>query len=138
MTSRLDSHRKADIKPEMLSGVQMELHMNKYVIRGIAHACTNRKDDIFMQRRLVQNFTFMLELGQETCSLTKHTWRWIYSALWYFIPACCLVRFAAFLTSESSFYKSQLSVSQSVYQKVETFKNVPIILKLLRCFKGVS
>ena len=98
MTSYLDSQRTTDIKPEMLSGVQTGngTPHDKYDIRGIAHARTNRKDDIFMQRRLVQNFTFMLELGQETCSLTKHTWRWIYSALWYFFPACCLVRFAAF------------------------------------------
>ena len=33
-------------------------------IRGIAHAQTNRKDDIFMQRQLVQNFTFILEWGK--------------------------------------------------------------------------
>ena len=82
----------------MLSGVQTgngTLH-DKYNIRGIAHVQTNRKDDIFMQRRLVQNFTFILEWGQETCSLTKHTWRWTYSALQYFFPAYCLVRFAAF------------------------------------------
>ena len=65
-----------------------------YNIRGIAHARTNRKDDIFMQRRLVQNFTFILEWGQGTCLLTKHTLRWAYSR--YFPPACCLLRFAAF------------------------------------------
>merc|ERR1711954_487425 len=47
-----------------------------------------------MQRRLVQNFTFILEWGQGTCLLTKHTRRWAYS--WYFSPACCLLRFAAF------------------------------------------
>ena len=39
----------------------------------------NRKYDIFMQRRLVQNFTFILEWGQGTCSLMKHTQRWAYS-----------------------------------------------------------
>ena len=33
-------------------------------MRGIAHAQTNRKYDILMQRRLVQNFTFILEWGQ--------------------------------------------------------------------------
>ena len=95
MTSHLDSQGTTDIKPEILSGVQTgngTLH-DKFDIRGNAHARTNRKDVIFMQRRLVQNFTFMLELGQETYSLTKHTWRWIHSALWYFSPACCLVRF---------------------------------------------
>ena len=34
-------------------------------------------------------------MGQRTCLLTKHTRRWAYS--WYFFPACCLLRFAAFL-----------------------------------------
>ena len=48
-----------------------------------------------MQKRLVQNFTFILEWGQGTCSLMKHTWRWAYSR--YFFPACYLLRFAAFL-----------------------------------------
>merc|ERR1711942_38528 len=48
-----------------------------------------------MQRRLVQNFTYIFEWGQGTCSLTKHTWRWTHSALRYFFPACCLVCFAA-------------------------------------------
>ena len=43
----------------------------------------------------------MLALGEETCSLTKHTWRYIYSALWYFFPAWCLVRFAAFFFIKS-------------------------------------
>merc|ERR1711954_509344 len=47
-----------------------------------------------MQRRLVQNFTFILEWGQGTCSLKKHTRRWAYSR--YLFPACCLLRFAAF------------------------------------------
>ena len=54
MTSHLNSHRTTDIKPEMLSGVQtgnVTPHY-KYNIRGIAHARTNRKDNIFMQRRL--------------------------------------------------------------------------------------
>ena len=96
MTSHLNSHRTTDIKPEMLSGVQTGngTPHDIYNIRGIAHAQTNRKDDIFMQRRLVQNFTFILEWGQGTCLLTKHTLRWAYSR--YFSPACCLLRFAAF------------------------------------------
>ena len=98
MTSHLNSHGTTDIKPEMLSGVQTGngTPHDRYNIRGIAHARTNRKDDIFMQRRLVQNFTFILEWGQGTCSLTKHTRCWTYSALWYFFPACCQVHFVAF------------------------------------------
>ena len=54
MTSYLDSHTTTDVQPEMLSGVQTGngiLH-NKYNIHGIAHTRTNKKDDIFMQRRL--------------------------------------------------------------------------------------
>ena len=86
MTSHLDSHKTTDIKPEMLSGVQTgngSPH-GKYNIRGIPHARTKRKDDIFMQRRLVQNFTYIMEWGQGTCTLTKRTRRWTYSALWHF------------------------------------------------------
>ena len=67
MTSHRDSHTITDVKPEIIPGVQTGngIPHDKYNIRGIAHVRTNRKDDIFMQRRLVQNFTFMLELGQE-------------------------------------------------------------------------
>ena len=87
MTSHLDSHKTTDIKPEMLSGVQTRngTPYHKHDIRGIAYVRTNRKDDIFMQLRLVQNFTYILELGQGTSTLTMHTWRWTYSALRYFL-----------------------------------------------------
>ena len=56
MTSHLNSQRTTDIKPEMLSGVQTGngTPHDKYDIRSIAQARKNRKDDIFMQRRLVQ------------------------------------------------------------------------------------
>ena len=86
MTSHLNSHGTTDIKPEMLSGVQNGngTPHDKDDIRGIAHACTIRKDDNFMQRRLVQNFTYKMERGQGTCALTKRTWRWTYSALRHF------------------------------------------------------
>ena len=59
MTIHLDSHKTTDIKPEMLSGVQTGngTPHGKYNIRGIAHALTNSKDDIFMLRQLVQNLT---------------------------------------------------------------------------------
>ena len=54
MTSHIVSHTTTDIKPEMIPGVQTGngIPHDKYNIRGIAHARTNRKDDIFMQRRL--------------------------------------------------------------------------------------
>ena len=76
MISHLNSHRATDIKPEMLLGVQNGngTQHDKYNICGVAHARTNRKDDIFMQRLLVQNFMFILEWGQGTCSLTHGTW----------------------------------------------------------------
>ena len=59
MPSHLDNNTTTDIKPEMLSGVQTGngIPHDRYDIRGITHACTNRKDDIFMQRRLGQIFT---------------------------------------------------------------------------------
>ena len=52
----------------MLSGVQTgnEIPHDRYNIRGIAHAHTNRKDDIFMQRRLWKIFTCIFEWGQGT------------------------------------------------------------------------
>ena len=68
MTSHLNSHRTTDIKPEMLSGVQTGngTPHDKYDIRGIAHAWTNRKDYICKQRRQGQIFTCILEWGQRT------------------------------------------------------------------------
>ena len=63
MTSHLDSHKTTDIKPEMLLGVQTGngTPHGRYHKCGIAHARKNIKDDIFMQRRLVQSFTYILE-----------------------------------------------------------------------------
>ena len=54
MTSHLDSHTTSDVKPDMLSGVQTGngIPHDTHNIHGIAHAGTNRKDDIFMQRRV--------------------------------------------------------------------------------------
>ena len=54
MTSHINRHKTTNIKPEILSGVQTEngTPHGKYNTRGIAYARTNRKDDIFMQRRL--------------------------------------------------------------------------------------
>ena len=54
MTFHLNNHRTTDIKPEMLSGVQNGngTPHDKYNVRDIAHARTNRKERIFMQRRL--------------------------------------------------------------------------------------
>ena len=54
MTSHIGSHTTTDVKPDMLSGVQTEngIPHDRYNIRGIAHVRTNRKDAIFMQRRM--------------------------------------------------------------------------------------
>ena len=73
MTSQLDGHTTNDVKPEILSGVQTGngTPHDKYNIRGIVHARTNRKDDIFMQRQLGQIFTCILEWGQGTCKKSR-------------------------------------------------------------------
>ena len=54
MTSHRDSHTITDVKPEIIPGVQTGngIPHDKYNIRGNARARRNRKDDIFMQRRL--------------------------------------------------------------------------------------
>ena len=54
MTSHRDSHTTTDFKPEMIPGLKTGngIPHNKYNIRGIVHTHTNRKDNIFMQRRL--------------------------------------------------------------------------------------
>ena len=73
MTSHLDSHTTTDVKPYVLSGVKTVngISHDIYNILGIAHARTNRKDDILMQRRLEQIFTCILEWGQGTCKKSR-------------------------------------------------------------------
>ena len=57
MTIHLDCYATTDCKPEMLSGVETgnRIPHDEWNLRGIAHIY--RKDDIFMQRRLMQIFT---------------------------------------------------------------------------------
>ena len=65
-TSYLDSHTTNDVKLEMLSGVltgNRILH-DEYNVCGIAHARAYRKDDIFMQRELVQSFKCRRKWGK--------------------------------------------------------------------------
>ena len=52
MTSYRDSHTITEVKPEIIPGVQTGngIPHDEYYIRGIAHAHTNRKDDILMKR----------------------------------------------------------------------------------------
>ena len=54
MTFLHNSQTTTEVKPEMIPGVLTGngIPSDKYNIRGIAHTRTNRKDDIFMQRRL--------------------------------------------------------------------------------------
>ena len=55
MTShRGDIHIKIDVKPEVIPGIQTRngIPHDKCNLPGIAHARTNKKDDIFMQRQL--------------------------------------------------------------------------------------
>ena len=50
----MHSHTTTDVKPEMIPGVSTGngIPHDKYNISDIAHTRTNRKDDIYMQRRL--------------------------------------------------------------------------------------
>ena len=54
MTSHHDIYITTDVKPEMIPGIKTgnRIPHDKYDIRGIVHTHTNKKDDIFMQRRL--------------------------------------------------------------------------------------
>ena len=54
MTSHPDSHTTTDVKPEIIPGIQTRngIPPDKCNLHGIAHAHTNKKDAIFMQRRL--------------------------------------------------------------------------------------
>ena len=54
MTSHHDGHTTTDFKPEIIPGIQTGIGIphDKYNMHGIAHARTNRKDNIFMQRWL--------------------------------------------------------------------------------------
>ena len=53
MTSHHDSHTATDVKQEVIPRVQTrnEIPHDEYIIRSIAHARTNRKDNIFRQIR---------------------------------------------------------------------------------------
>ena len=61
MTSHLDSHTTTDIKLDILSDVKPEMEFHMYNIRGIAHAHTNRKNDIFMVYHQTEQHSFDLE-----------------------------------------------------------------------------
>ena len=74
MTCHLDSYTTNDVKLEMLSGVQTgnRIPHDEYNVRGIAHARAYLKDNIFMQRRLVQALRLKGQsFVQKVQSLTK-------------------------------------------------------------------
>ena len=54
MTSPHDRHTTTDVKPEIIPGFLTGngIPHDKCNLPGIAHAHLNKKDDIFMQRRL--------------------------------------------------------------------------------------
>ena len=92
MTSHRDSHTTTDVKLGMIPGVQTgngNPH-DKYDIRGIAlaHACTNRKDKIFMQRRQGQIFTCILEWGQGACKKLRPYPARAYTTLVVLVSPC--------------------------------------------------
>ena len=97
-TSHLDSHTKNDVKPEMLSGVQTgnRIPHDRYDVRGIAHARSYIKDDIFMQRRLGQIFTYILKWGQMTCKKSRPYLARAYTTLVVLVRIASLKRLAIF------------------------------------------
>ena len=104
MTSHLNSHGTNDIKPEMLSGVQTGngIPHDKYNIRGIARVHKQKRRHFNAKTTSAKLYIYIRE-GQGTCSLTKHTWHWTYSA-------CCLVRFVAFLRKTPLILKSIVKI----------------------------
>ena len=66
MTSHHDIYTTTDVKPEMIPGIQTGngIPPDKCNLCGIAHARKNKKEKIFMQRRLGQIYTFILEWWQ--------------------------------------------------------------------------
>ena len=93
MTSHLNSHKTTDIKPEMLSGVQTGngTPHGRYNICGIAHAGTNRKDDIIMQRWQCKTIHIYIEVGVRDLYIEEaHT-------------ALDILRFAAFFLTPSCY-----------------------------------
>ena len=72
----------------------MELHMINMIYAALPMCEQTEKTTFSCKDDKCK--TLHLYWGQGTCSLTKHTWRWTYSAFWYFFPACCQVHFVAF------------------------------------------
>ena len=76
MTSHLDSHTTTKIKQDILSDAKNKngIPHDTYNVRGIAHACTNRKYNILMKRRLGQIFIFILEWVKGLVKNQDCTW----------------------------------------------------------------
>ena len=70
VTSHHDSHTITDIKQKILSGFQTgyRLPFDEYNICGIVDDYTYRKNNIFMQRRPLQSYTYVWKWGQGTKS----------------------------------------------------------------------
>ena len=92
MTSHLNSHRTTDIKPEMLSGVQTGngTPHDKYNIRGIARAHKQKRRHFHAKTTSAKLYYYIGVRSRDLFIDEAHTVLDIF-------PACCLVRFAAFL-----------------------------------------
>ena len=68
MTFHLDSHTTTDGTPDMLSGILTgnRIQHEEFNIGGIAHVHAQGKEDVFMQKLLVQSFTCIREWGYGT------------------------------------------------------------------------
>ena len=75
-----------------------------------------------MQKRLVQNFTFILEWGQETCSFRKHTRRWAYSGFFSLYAACSALRHF-FLMAQTYVIPTFVMVLGKISQSDVSFDN---------------
>ena len=85
MTSHRDIHTKIDVKPEVIPGIQTGngIPHDKCNLRGIAHARTNKKDNIFIQRLYIDKAHMALDIFRFAVYLKKISLilRWKYVSL---------------------------------------------------------
>ena len=95
MTSHLNSHGTTDIRPEMLSGVQTGngTPHDKYNIRGIASAHKQKRRHFHAKTTSAKLYYYIGVSWRDLFIDEAHTMLDIF-------PACCLVRFAAFLRNK--------------------------------------
>ena len=84
LTSTVTGQLILNRKCYQVSKPEMELLMIHEIHAALLMHAKTEKTKFFMQRRLLQSFTYVLEWRPGTCTLTKHTRRWTYSALRHF------------------------------------------------------